>query len=62
VQTLIHYPVPMHRQQPCAALRRDPRGLAQTDAHAASCVSIPCHPQMADADVAQIIEAINGWR
>ena len=62
VQTLIHYPVPMHRQQPCTALRRDPQGLAQTEAHAASCLSIPCHPQMSDADVAQVIDAINGWR
>ena len=62
VQTLIHYPVPMHRQQPCTALRRDPQGLARTEAHAATSVSIPCHPQMSDADVAAIIDAINGWR
>jgi len=62
VQTLIHYPVPVHRQPPCTALRRDPLGLPHTEAHAATCVSIPCHPQMGDADVAQVIDAINGWR
>jgi dTDP-4-amino-4,6-dideoxygalactose transaminase len=43
-------------------LRRDPLGLPHTEAHAATCVSIPCHPQMGDADVAQVIDAINGWR
>jgi len=62
VQTLIHYPVPVHQQQPCTALRRDPLGLPHTEAHAATCMSIPCHPQMGDADVAQVIDAINGWR
>jgi dTDP-4-amino-4,6-dideoxygalactose transaminase len=62
VQTLIHYPVPVHRQQSCNALRRDPLGLTNTEAHAATCVSIPCHPQMSDADVARVIDAVNGWR
>jgi dTDP-4-amino-4,6-dideoxygalactose transaminase len=62
VQTLIHYPVPVHRQRPCTELRRDPMGLPNSEAHAATCVSIPCHPQMGDADVAHVIDAINAWR
>ena len=61
VQTLIHYPVPAHQQAPCASLRRDPRGLAHTEAHASTCLSIPCHPQMSDSDVAHIIDAVNAF-
>jgi dTDP-4-amino-4,6-dideoxygalactose transaminase len=41
VQTLIHYPVPIHRQAPCTALRRDPQGLPQSEQHAATCLTIP---------------------
>jgi dTDP-4-amino-4,6-dideoxygalactose transaminase len=62
VQTLIHYPVPVHAQAPCGALRRDPQGLPHAEAHAAACLSIPCHPQMSDDEVARVIEAVNGWR
>lgn len=62
VQTLIHYPVPVHQQAPCTALRRDPRGLAHTEAHAARCLSIPCHPQLDDDAVGRVVDAINDWR
>jgi dTDP-4-amino-4,6-dideoxygalactose transaminase len=61
VQTLIHYPVPVHRQAPCAALQRDPQGLPYAEAYAASCLSIPCHPQMSDVDVAQVVDALNAF-
>jgi dTDP-4-amino-4,6-dideoxygalactose transaminase len=62
IQTLIHYPVPVHRQAPCATLRRDPEGLPHAEAHAARCLSIPCHPQMSEADVAQVVDALNTYR
>jgi dTDP-4-amino-4,6-dideoxygalactose transaminase len=62
VQSLIHYPVPIHRQAPCTSLRRDPQGLARTEAHADRCLSIPCHPQMSDADVQRVIEALDSFR
>jgi dTDP-4-amino-4,6-dideoxygalactose transaminase len=59
VQALIHYPVPVHHQAPCRALAQDPAGLPHTEAHARQCLSIPCHPQMSDADVAAVIDAVN---
>jgi dTDP-4-amino-4,6-dideoxygalactose transaminase len=59
VQTLIHYPVPAHRQAPCTTLARDPLGLHHAESHAAECLSIPCHPQMSDADVDTVIGAVN---
>jgi dTDP-4-amino-4,6-dideoxygalactose transaminase len=61
VQTLIHYPIPVHWQEPCKKLKRDPAGLVQTELHAASCVSLPCHPQMTDNDVMTVIAAINSF-
>jgi dTDP-4-amino-4,6-dideoxygalactose transaminase len=61
VQSLIHYPVPVHRQPPCTGLRTDPEGLAASERHAANCLSLPCHPQLADDEVARVIEAVNAF-
>ncbi|MBM3273006.1 DegT/DnrJ/EryC1/StrS family aminotransferase [Candidatus Kaiserbacteria bacterium] len=61
IQTLIHYPVPVHLQEPCLALRRDPAGLASSEIHANTCLSLPCHPQMTDADVWRVVAAVNAW-
>lgn len=61
VQSLIHYPVPVHEQQPCREIRRDPLGLAASERHAATCLSIPCHPQLSDADVDRVIAAVNSF-
>ena len=59
VQALIHYPVPVHHQRPCADLRRDPKGLPRAEAHAASCTSLPCHPQLSDEDALRVVQAVN---
>lgn len=62
VETYVHYPVPVNRQPPCDGIRCDPNGLVAAEQHAATCLSIPCHPQMSDADVVAVIEAINAFR
>lgn len=62
VQVLIHYPVPVHEQPPCAGLARDPHGLAAAEQHARCCLSLPCHPYLPDGDVDRIIEAVNAFR
>ncbi len=62
VETFVHYPVPIHRQEPCTHLRCDLNGLAATEQHAATCISIPCHPQMSDADIATVVDAINAFK
>ena len=59
VQTLIHYPVPVHQQEPCRDLSCDPTGLVNSESHARECLSIPCHPQMTQIEVEQVIDAIN---
>ncbi len=61
VQSLIHYPIPVHLQAPCVSLARDPLGLAATERHAATCLSIPCHPQMTDADADSVADALNRY-
>lgn len=62
VDNLVHYPVPVHQQAPCRSIRCDPKGLIHAEDHAASCLSIPCHPQMRDDDVCKVIEVINVFK
>lgn len=62
VQSHIHYPIPIHKQAPCIELSRDPTGLANSEHHAATCLSLPCHPQMSDEDVARVISTVNCYQ
>jgi dTDP-4-amino-4,6-dideoxygalactose transaminase len=62
VDSLIHYPVPMHRQEACKGIRQDPAGLSCAEAHAATCLSVPCHPQMTMEQVGRVIEGLNSFR
>jgi dTDP-4-amino-4,6-dideoxygalactose transaminase len=62
VQSLLHYPVPIHHQTSCKDIRRDPLGLSVSEAHASQCLSLPCHPQMTDANVQHVIEAVNSFQ
>lgn len=59
VQSLIHYPIPIHLQPPCLNIRRDSMGLKSSELYASTCLSIPCHPQLSDADVQKVIDALN---
>jgi dTDP-4-amino-4,6-dideoxygalactose transaminase len=52
----------VHAQSPCTGLRRDARGLAATERHAATCLSIPCNPQLTDDEVAAVVHALNEFR
>lgn len=62
VQALIHYPVPIHMQKPCREIKCDPIGLSHSNQHATECLSLPCHPQMSDNDVEQVIQAVNSFK
>lgn len=61
VQSLIHYPIPVHKQEPCRNIARDPQGLNHSDYHATTCLSLPCHPQMEDSDVTKVINSVNAF-
>jgi dTDP-4-amino-4,6-dideoxygalactose transaminase len=62
IETLIHYPIPVHLQPPCVDLRRDPLGLNHTEQHSRTCLSVPCHPQLTDSEVASVAQALNEFR
>jgi dTDP-4-amino-4,6-dideoxygalactose transaminase len=62
IETLIHYPVPVHLQPPCTGLRRDPVGLKHAEQHGRICLSIPCHPQLTDSEVNTVIGTLNDFR
>jgi dTDP-4-amino-4,6-dideoxygalactose transaminase len=62
VQTLVHYPVPVHAQKPCRKIARDPRNLQHCDRFAETCLSLPCHPQMTDDDISAVMDAVNAFR
>ena len=59
VETLIHYPIAIHQQEPCRSLERDPEGLGCAEDHAAHCLSLPCHPGLTDEAVEAVISAVN---
>ena len=59
VETLIHYPIPVHRQQ-CypqyhALSLPVAESIAQTE------LSLPCHPVMTDEEVDSVIAAVNSF-
>ena len=61
IQTHIHYPIPIHKQTPCIDFKRDSIGLANTEIHANTCLSLPCHPAMTEDEVSLVIAAVNGF-
>ena len=61
VESFIHYPVPIHRQPPCATMRTSATGLLHAEAHASECLSLPCNPQLSEAQLGQVIEVVNAF-
>ena len=62
VQALIHYPIPIHHQEPCRNILRDLKGLANSERHALTCLSLPCHPQMTYDEVNKVIFAVSSFK
>lgn len=58
VQTEVHYPVCDHRQ-PCHAGAFDRVHLPNTEADAVSVLTLPCFPELTDAEADQVIAACN---
>jgi dTDP-4-amino-4,6-dideoxygalactose transaminase len=62
ISSIVHYPVPAHRQAPYVSIQRDPKGLRQSEQFASDCLSIPCHGGLSDDEVSQVINAVNSFR
>jgi dTDP-4-amino-4,6-dideoxygalactose transaminase len=60
IDTLIHYPIPPHRQQAYAAWRG--RSYPVTERIHAEVLSLPMSPVMAEAEVSAVIDACNAWQ
>lgn len=61
IETLIHYPIPIHRQAPCAEVIVAPQGVRNADKHAENCISIPCNPHLTESQLSQIIGVVNAF-
>ena len=60
IGTLIHYPIPPHRQQAYAAWRG--RSYPVTERIHAEVLSLPVSPVMEEAEVSAVIDACNAWQ
>jgi dTDP-4-amino-4,6-dideoxygalactose transaminase len=60
IGTLVHYPVPLPRQEAFAHLPTPPCPVA--DQVAASVCSLPLHPGLASADIDRVAAAVRAWR
>jgi dTDP-4-amino-4,6-dideoxygalactose transaminase len=61
IRSLIHYPIPSHRQKAMGSYRTDPFGLPKTDLHAATCLSLPIHPFLTEQEVDRVIASCNAF-
>jgi dTDP-4-amino-4,6-dideoxygalactose transaminase len=62
IETLIHYPIPVHHQEPCRNVHRDPLGLGCAEEHARTCLSLPCNPFLSDKEVEVVIAVVNKFK
>jgi hypothetical protein len=61
VETMIHYPVPVHCKEGYARLVRvEPGGLELTERLAGEVLSLPLYPELIDREVDQVIDAVTG--
>lgn len=58
VQTLIHYPIPVHLQESYSECREQSKFLAVTEKLADEIVSLPVYPELSDEEVDYIIKAV----
>jgi dTDP-4-amino-4,6-dideoxygalactose transaminase len=61
VETLIHYPIPIHKQPPCSGMAVAPQGVSNADKHAEQCLSLPCNPHLTESQLGKIIGAVNAF-
>jgi aminotransferase EvaB len=60
VATEIHYPVPDHRQPPVKVA--DEPSLPHTEQACAEVMSLPCYPELSDAEIDAVTAACNRWQ
>lgn len=58
IQTGIHYPLPLHFQQACAAFACPPGSLPVTEQAASRILSIPMFPELTEEEIERVCEGI----
>jgi dTDP-4-amino-4,6-dideoxygalactose transaminase len=59
IETLVHYPIPINRQEAFASLQAP--GCAVADSACRDVISLPLHPRLTDAAVDQVIAAVRAF-
>lgn len=57
----VHYPIPDYRQ-PVFGNRFESVRLENTERLSREILTLPCYPEMTDAQVGQVIDAVNAWQ
>jgi len=60
IGTDIHYPIPDHRQ-PVFGAAYAAVELPNTEVLSKEVLTLPCYPEMSEADIRRVIDAVNGW-
>jgi len=58
IDTLVHYPIPLHRQEAFRHLGHAPGAFPNAERDAAEVLSLPLFPQLADEQVARVCRAV----
>ena len=58
VQTIIYYPIPIHRQPAYAFLGLEPGSLPVTEALAAEVLSLPIFPELTEPQQRQVLRSL----
>lgn len=61
IATDVHYPIPDYRQ-PLFGNRFESVVLENTEILAREILTLPCYPEMTDAQIGKVIDAVNEWR
>jgi dTDP-4-amino-4,6-dideoxygalactose transaminase len=62
IQTLIHYPVPVHRQKAYSDLKIKAGAFKAAESAAKEILSLPMFPEITESEVREVSEAINNYR
>lgn len=60
VETLIHYPIPPHKQEALKEFNKHEYPITERIHHEE--LSLPCHQAMSDCEVEKVIEAVNSFK
>ena len=62
IQSTVHFPSPVHLQPAYAKRVPTPGGLPHTEQACREILSLPCFPELTDAEVDRVVEALGSYR